>query len=77
MLQNRKITTSNAQAAKFRILNNIRMQRAGRFSMKKMAINNIIQKSNNQRFERKKTTNCRQDMLIVIFLSNNYQYKFH
>lgn len=49
MLQNRKITTSNAQAAKFRILNNIRMQRAGRFSMKKMAINNIIQKSNNQR----------------------------
>lgn len=49
MLKSRKITSSNAQTAKLRILNNIRMQRACRFSMKKVAINNIIKNSNSQR----------------------------
>jgi sodium leak channel non-selective protein len=49
LLKNRKLTNSNANTAKLKILNNIRMQRACRFSMKKMAINNIIKSSNNQR----------------------------
>ena len=49
MFRRRKITTPNAHAAQLRILNNIRMQRACRFSMKKIAINNIVSYSNNQR----------------------------
>ncbi len=72
MLQNRKITTSNAQEAKFRILNNIRMQRAGRFSMKKMAINNIIQKSNNQRlFNSSNSNEAGQNITQIVGFDQN------
>lgn len=39
----------NVQAAQLRIINNIRMQRACRYSIKKAAINNMIDFSNGQR----------------------------
>ena len=60
MLKSRKITTTNAHAAKLRILNNIRMQRACRFSMKKVAINTIIKNSNSQRLFNNDGTNTTQ-----------------
>ena len=56
MFRKRKITTPNAHAAQLRILNNIRMQRACRFSMKKIAINNIVSYSNNQRLFNNETS---------------------
>lgn len=39
----------NAHAAHLRVVNNIRMQRACRFSMKKVTINSIVEHSNSQR----------------------------
>jgi hypothetical protein len=49
LFRRRKLVTSNAHAAQLRIINNIRMQRACRYSMKKLAINNMVDYSNNQR----------------------------
>lgn len=49
MFRRRKITTPNAHAAQLRVINNIRMQRACRYSIKKLAINNIVDSSNYQR----------------------------
>ncbi len=49
IFRRRKITTPNTHAAQLRIINNIRMQRACRYSMKKMTINNMVDYSNSQR----------------------------
>ena len=49
LFRRRKITMPNAHAAHLRVVNNIRMQRACRFSMKKVAINSIVEHSNSQR----------------------------
>lgn len=49
LFRRRKISSSNTYAAHMRIINNIRMQRASRFSLKKQEINNIIENSLNQR----------------------------
>lgn len=49
LFRRRKITMPNAHAAHLRVVNNIRMQRACRYSMKKLAINNIVEHSNSQR----------------------------
>ena len=49
LFRRRKIVTPNAHAAQLRIINNIRMQRACRYSMKKLAINNMVDYSNSQR----------------------------
>ena len=52
----RKITTPNANAVQLRVLNNIRMQRACRFSIKKLAIANIVKSSNSQRLFNEEST---------------------
>jgi sodium leak channel non-selective protein len=49
MFHRRKITTPNAHAAQLRVINNMRMQRACRFSIKKMAISSLVNASNSQR----------------------------
>lgn len=49
LFRERKITTSNAHPVQLRVLNNIRTQRATRFSIKRTAITNIIKTYNNQR----------------------------
>ncbi|CAF0718540.1 unnamed protein product [Brachionus calyciflorus] len=49
LFRRRKITTPNAHAAQLRVVNNLRMQRASRYSIKKLAINNIVDNSNYQR----------------------------
>ena len=49
MFRQRKITTPNAHAVQLRVLNNIRTQRACRFSIKKTAISNIVKNYNSQR----------------------------
>ena len=49
MFRRGRVTTPNAYAAQLRVINNVRMQRACRFSIKKLAINNIVDTSNYQR----------------------------
>ena len=49
MFRQRKITTPNAHAAQLRVVNNIRMQRACRYSIKRLAINHIVDNFNSQR----------------------------
>ncbi len=48
VLLQRKITSPNAYAAQLKIVNNMRMQRACRYSIRKIAINSIVETSNNQ-----------------------------
>ena len=49
VFRQRKITTPNAHAAQLRVVNNIRMQRACRYSIKRLAINHIVDNFNSQR----------------------------
>jgi len=49
MFRRGRVTTPNAYAAQLRVINNVRMQRACRFSIKKLAINSIVDTSNYQR----------------------------
>ena len=48
LLLQRRITSPNAYAAQLKIINNFRMQKACRYSIRKIAINNIVEHSNNQ-----------------------------
>lgn len=49
MFRRGRVTSPNAYAAQLRVINNVRMQRACRFSIKKIAVNNIVDTSNYQR----------------------------
>lgn len=49
MFRRGRVTSPNAYAAQLRVVNNVRMQRACRYSIKKLAINSIVDTSNYQR----------------------------
>ncbi len=49
MFNKRKMTTPNSRTVQLRVLNNIRTQRACRYSIKKTAITNIVKTYNTQR----------------------------
>lgn len=49
MFRRGRVTSPNAYAAQLRVINNVRMQRACQFSIKKIAVNNIVDTSNYQR----------------------------
>lgn len=49
LFRRRRITSSNVNAAVLRVKNNQRMQRASRFSIKRLAITNIVDNSNYHR----------------------------
>lgn len=49
MFKRGRITTPNVYTAQLRVINNIRMQRACRYSIKRLAINNIVDNSNYHR----------------------------
>ena len=46
VLAQRKFTSSNAQAAQTRIINNVRMHQASQYSMRQLEINSIVESSN-------------------------------
>ena len=49
MFRRGRVTTPNTYAAQLRVINNVRMQRACRYSIKKLHINSIVDTSNYQR----------------------------
>lgn len=67
LFRRRKITSSNGHAAILRVTNNQRMQRASRYSIKKLAITSIVDNSNYHRL----FTNDPNNQLPVAIINEN------